>query len=324
MIGTRIESVPKFPVIPLLLMFCGAGMLAISLVSQEVGWVVGSVPFWTVAVALYLIRPKPFSVMITSDGLEHGDFGESIPYSSIEAIIYQGTADPTGRPADRQMPLLIQHEQGMLTIPKTVCVSTGELYQFLCGRFQPRATFELNPLLQQYADEQTEVFGEDKVFQYTARRVLEQKSGNVTARAVGAALFLAGLSWFFAGGLSDGWIGGAIALVITGLVTCLAGFTSGASAKKQIRNWQSSALVVTPVGLALIQGPLKGRLRWNELRDVKLNARDRSFRLSSASVLHGLRLEVEGSSIVIADIYNEPLPMIHQRIMSYWRGDESP
>ena len=83
-------------------------------------------------------------------------------------------------------------------------------------------------------------------------------------------------------------------------------------------SWTSS-LVLSPVGLALVQGDLQGELRWEQLRDVQLVSKPRFFQMGQENVRTGIWLRVEGAQIVIADIYDRPLPIIFERIKAYWR-----
>jgi len=71
-------------------------------------------------------------------------------------------------------------------------------------------------------------------------------------------------------------------------------------------------------------------MRWGELRNLEYRHSPRSFGLESrglwadnAGPERGIHLIVEGARIVIADIYDRPLPLIYDRIRSYWRGPDA-
>lgn len=36
----------------------------------------------------------------------------------------------------------------------------------------------------------------------------------------------------------------------------------------------------------------------------------------------GLRLRVAGAELIVADIYDRPLSIIHRQLLHYWRGPE--
>ena len=90
----------------------------------------------------------------------------------------------------------------------------------------------------------------------------------------------------------------------------------------RIRNWRASALVVGPAGLALMQGEMRGQLRWDELRKVEFRHKRPWYQYdSSREPTRGIRLTVEGATILIADIYDRPLPLIYKQIRAYWRRE---
>jgi hypothetical protein len=80
-----------------------------------------------------------------------------------------------------------------------------------------------------------------------------------------------------------------------------------------IKNWRESSLVVSPAGLALAQGDLKGELRWKELRKVKLRERGTTGQ-------RRIEMRVEGAQIDIMDLYDSPISEIHRQIMHYWEA----
>jgi hypothetical protein len=86
-----------------------------------------------------------------------------------------------------------------------------------------------------------------------------------------------------------------------------------------MRNWREASLVIGPLGLAVVQGDLKGEMRWGELRQLHMKAPRFAAYANRMKLGPGIRLVVEGATIVIADLYDRPLRVIHQRIMDYWR-----
>jgi len=71
--------------------------------------------------------------------------------------------------------------------------------------------------------------------------------------------------------------------------------------------------VISPVGIAMIQGEMKGKLRWDEIRKVVPPRTAKGVQVQAA--MQGLQLHVDGSTIVVLDIYNVPLSEIEQRIV---------
>jgi hypothetical protein len=114
------------------------------------------------------------------------------------------------------------------------------------------------------------------------------------------------------------WVGGGFAVLFVGLI-CVIGF-SKASGSGRVAGWQNSCLIVSPGGIALAQGPLKGKMRWDELRAIEHPAKPR-FGLSTAGgAKKGIGLLVEGAYLIIADYYDRPLALIYEHLKTYWGG----
>jgi hypothetical protein len=77
-----------------------------------------------------------------------------------------------------------------------------------------------------------------------------------------------------------------------------------------LRRWRDAGLVISPAGLALVQGNVRGEMRWAELKDLRYKTR------TSAA---GIVLKFEGAEVGIINIYDRPLYLIYERIREYWR-----
>src|SRR5262249_38740617 len=115
-------------------------------------------------------------------------------------------------------------------------------------------------------------------------------------------------------------IGFGSMMVFLGLIFTIAFFFRPRS--RRLRNWQDSGLVIGPIGLALVQGATRGELRWDELRKIQYPNKPQFFTHSySDRNLYGIGLVVEGATIVIADVYDKPLEVIHRRLLALWEGE---
>jgi hypothetical protein len=89
------------------------------------------------------------------------------------------------------------------------------------------------------------------------------------------------------------------------------------------KNWQQAGLVVGPDGLALVQGDLTGELYWDEVRDLRLREKGggfQPFHVTNSASHAGINVKVEGATILIRDIFDQPLYAIHERMVRFWRG----
>ncbi|HUR54718.1 MAG TPA: hypothetical protein VMZ71_11340, partial [Gemmataceae bacterium] len=79
--------------------------------------------------------------------------------------------------------------------------------------------------------------------------------------------------------------------------------------------WQESCLVVSPGGVAMVQGVHRGKLRWDELLSIEYPAKEGAGGT-------GIALRVAGAAVIIADYYDRPLSEIRRCLKHYWGGRE--
>lgn len=109
------------------------------------------------------------------------------------------------------------------------------------------------------------------------------------------------------------WIGVGVFALVLGLLFAFLCFVASFASPTRIKSWQRACLVVSPKGLALTQGDLKGELKWQEVRDIKYRKTGSGFSWT-ATWGHeqgpGIQINIEGAFVVVADIYNRPLDYI--------------
>jgi hypothetical protein len=66
--------------------------------------------------------------------------------------------------------------------------------------------------------------------------------------------------------------------------------------------------------LALAQGKLHGALAWDEVLGVRDTKRSKVF-LDNSTTPRGIVLKVAGANVVIQDVYDRPLGVIHDLIV---------
>jgi hypothetical protein len=118
-----------------------------------------------------------------------------------------------------------------------------------------------------------------------------------------------------------GWLPVGILLAAFGGIFSLVFWRLGTATRVRIKNWRKASLVISPVGLAMVQGDVQGELRWNEVQNVRLRGRAKGIHVTSETTMPGIVLSVEGAKILIADIYDRPLAAIYENILKYWREE---
>jgi hypothetical protein len=318
MIGQRIESRPRFPYVAVFMLAVAGLCVVIDPAGNSLHLLIFAALPGAIGLALLIIRERGFEAEITKDGLEIGTPSLSLPYSAIEELLMPG------KPGRARAEIQVFHATGVVRIPPRLNVRSDKLFDFLLSQLLPNDVRDLPSLLADYHDEQEQRFGPEHVFSYKARQHKAKASRNATL-AIGAAGALVGAAWIAIGAILQkdftAWCGaGFLTFLLSLLVIMIAHFGGQAPNVGKLKN---SALVICPLGLALIQGDMRGELRWDELRDIRYRTKSPfvDFQLSGYQ-LRGIDLKVAGATITIADVYNRPLGMIHKRLMAYWQEDD--
>jgi hypothetical protein len=312
MIGERIESRRRFPFGAVFCFAVAAVFAGVAVAARNLHPAVFAVLPAAAGAGLLLGRGRPFRAEVTRDGLEIEEPPLVLAYEDIEAV------HMPGKPDQAHAPIQLFYDGGWVQIPQRVSVHSGELFRFLLDRLPRSGSRDLPPILARYCERQEARYGSDRVFSYRARprRIVTQQR---TAVAVCLAGALAGLAWVAAGAALGkegvGWIVcGIFMAVLFGIFALAFGF---ATAGPRIQNWRQSGLVISPEGLALVQGDMRGELRWDELRDIRF--RTKPGFLATSPQLQGIHLVVAGATITIADLYDRPLDLIHERLLAGWK-----
>lgn len=327
MIGRVIEARRRPPWLALALLAAGFALGGLAAWRREptpAAWAV--LPLAMGGCLLALARQRGFTAQLGEDAILLGDERDPlapptpIPYASLRSVHADGWAEAPAAFRKPRATLAVRHEGGVLLIPPRLNVASAEVYRHL-ARFLPRAGGrDVNPALESYLKEHERRHGPGEVICYKAAATRARPAARRSTRAIRALLagvVLAGLIWVGIGLAewpSPEWkYGGAVALIF-GSIFWLASFTSALSTPR-VPEWRKASLVVGPDGLAMVQGPVRGEIRWEELLDLKFAPRPRSFRLVNDVGLAGIRLRVPGATITIADIYECPLYVIYDEIL---------
>ena len=330
MTGTVVTSRPGGSVAAVIWFLLAVGAVAAAVLSGNVHWAVLAVLPGVLGLTASLSTDPAVEFEITADGLVfHTPERVFVRYTDI-----QGLTAPTKKSGD-SFAMQLYHSAGVIRIPARLDVSSWDLHDYLLSRLPPPGSTEpegVPSALRPFLADQLRLFGEERVFVFRARPFDPLPSyGRHVAYSLAVAA--TGGLWIVAGvvlvatlekknsGDGGAWVGGGVLLLVLGLL--FAFLFSRASVAGRVKGWQNSCLVVSPGGIALVQGPMKGKMRWDELRAVEFPAKPR-FGLSTAGgTKHGVGLLVEGAYLVIADYYDHPLSVIYDHLSSYWGGREA-
>jgi hypothetical protein len=321
MIGERLESQRKLPLGALLLLITGVGVGA-------TGWVFGNHDVVTAAVLplalglTFFVRAQErfFTATFRDEGLEIESTGEPtlVRYQGIRNITVGGRpADPAGF-AGSSCPITVVHESGLLNIPARLNFPSHEVYRFLAARVPETGGREVNPVLGEYLKREEQQFGPDAIWTFRAA------SQRVPGGRPGYRTFFIGLIVAAAGWIVLGFSG--FAEVIWGVAGIVCAFVAASfhaassgqamAAAPALKNWKNASLVIGPRGMAMVQGNIQGEVCWPELLEIRFRTKPSGFNLGHPNAIPGIILRVKGASILIADVYDRPLYVIHNRILA--------
>jgi hypothetical protein len=321
MIGQRIETPAQFPVLGVLFLLGAASLVLLALALNNVHYAIGALLPGLVGLARCATARPAFAAVFTDRSIEEERPRHTvIAYDSLQGLKGKGRSTDLTKRGPRFFPILVLHESGVLEIPARLNVPSDKVFLFLYEQFPPDGTREFRGVLREHLEEQQRAFGPDRVWAYRAREHLGAWGTYRRAWATSLAVFATGVGWAALGFSLNFpvWAGWGVMLALFGLLFFVV-FRSSGRPRGVVKNWRRAGLIISPVGLALVQGDVQGEMRWDELRDVQFRPRQSSFTLTGASAMAGIVLRFEGASVIIADIYDRPLREIFERIRAYWK-----
>jgi len=303
-----------------LMIAAGGGML-LALGLLVVPWctIVGST--LVVAGLAGAMRPSPrFQVELRPEGLHFQPGERLIPYGTIVAVT--GLRKHNDQGGLKPFPLDVSTATDGLRIPAHPNVPARALEEFLISRASPFITPPGDTDVAQFYDQECAKYGPDQVALHHGH----------TARI--ETFVPRHLRWFALGWILGSFIALSLALNLysrnnsanaaaavmlgTGLVLFLVTLVVDVrhGLKRQAAH-ADDVLVVGPSGLALRQGKLKGKLRWDEVQKITMLS---AVKNSGSSVSRGaigrqcLHLQIPGAVIVLLEVYDRSLTRIKETI----------
>jgi hypothetical protein len=322
MVGQTIESRNGFPVGAFLGALAGLGLCVVAAATANLHWLMASLLPWLYAVLLLAGRERPFRASFTDTAVEVDEPPLSVPYAEMQGLLAGRRSPNPYRVGPRSYPIQVIYPGGVLRIPPRLDVLSDKVYSFLLSHFGSRGARDVHPKLAEYRLSQEKRYGSGRVWSYVAREYQGRPAEYRGLRAFFLAVLLSATCWLVFGLATSQpeWaVGGGFGMLFGGLFGFLIWIQI--RLQKVPKKLRKASLVISPDGLALIQGDLEGRLRWGEVRNVQFKRRvAHSFQFAGSVIAAGIVLKVEGASVPILDLYDRPLALIHQLIDYYWCG----
>jgi hypothetical protein len=255
-------------------------------------------------VGLALGRPKSCRAEFGQTALVCEESHEELPYDEIcgvtvRSIPYLADESPAGGIVRILTPT------GILELGGRLDLDRPELVQAVLDRIPRGGQMPEQPVLESFARAERERFGDERVWTYRAAEHCRERL--LGLGIVGWGFLLLAVVWMIAAFENPVWgVAVVFALLSAGLIAVRA---SRGKSRQTIagKHWRKSGLVISPTALAMIQGDLQGKARWDEIKSVKF-------------AHHRLVIEVAGASFLIADIYDRPIQQIVELVRRYFAG----
>jgi len=326
MIGTQLKARPTNYLATLMCILIAGVLLVFALVLNPdvIAPHLVMIAVWPIclAVAYWTHRQKLFLAELFEDGIATNVRDqEQVPYSSIIAVQAE-------TPHQRYYPIHLHHSSGKLSIPTQYKVPGIELQRFFTSFIPQNKSQAMTGEMQAIYHKQVDKFGADKVFVFTPRLDVVKGIRGGGGRAFAMGTMFTGLFWIIGGPVMSGfqqhfsgsaWCSFGFFFAILGIL--LAGiFSNDRKLMGGQKEWKQSGLIISPIGLAIIQNKMRGEMKWNELKRLVFPVKRTSFQSSRSNRTGSIRLDFGGSSVDIFDIYCHPLDAVYQRIKGYWQG----
>ena len=324
----EIASAEGFPAAAAMWGLLGAGLLTIGLTQHNPHCSVAAVAPLVLAWGLFFFRPPKIAGRLEHEALVLTVPDATIPYDAIESLT-RGGRQQEPEQTFRNRPIGLVHSAGVLTIPAKLNMPIDDVYRILVGKTVTSGSREVHSDMKEHLAKEIETFGEDRVWTFRARNDNIGRPGNPRQLRCFALLALAAVFWVVAPFVCFDpiksperhvWIGFGVMLGLVSLIGVLTAAKSSRLIAKAVPRWRESSMVISPSGLAMLQGNMRGHMRWDELRDVRLGKnKSGSFVVVDQTLLPALQLEVAGATIQMFDIYDRPLPAITRIVRQLWR-----
>jgi hypothetical protein len=295
-------------------------LLLLSLMTMQPAFALSAV--WPVCyVFVSFLRRGPTQDLVFQQDRVLFDFsGREVPYASIQGLKLNGEVEPPSAAFTKAGTLELISSDGFVFAGASV--DAGKAYEFLVEQIPAGRTRRLSARMTKHLEDQLARFDHDLVYSFAARAIIGSPRSNLlraglTMLLAVVALFPLVLPYPVAA-MVGAWY------LIGGVFFSLIGFfdRSVRTRPPGMKTWIASSLVVSPMGIAVEQGELIGKMRWDEILKLECGTPRRSFQLSRGSK-QSINVTIKGASFMIHDLYDRPLAVICDLMLDFWETGEA-
>lgn len=306
------RSIPYWSLFFLILAAVSMGLFSIDWAGAFVG-ASACVAFALVASLRYFRRGR---FRVTPDAFASVRPRMTIPFEEIREVV-PGNPDKNGN-----FPVHIILATGSLTVPLLESCNCNELLALLRSRVKPFADSRRVPAaFESFLKQQRLIHSPEQIHIFYGKiRPLRAKVSTLPLQFTLAFLVPIPL-WIALANAFPRKEAFTVMSVVFGVAAAISALFEVAvyfSAKQRVKNADDAVLIVTPGGLALNQGDLRGELRWSEVQKISLNSRVSNFGdFQLIETSGGLYLGIVGAQIVVADVYDWPVDALYPLAKTY-------
>lgn len=270
---------------------------------------------WTISISVSWLFTvvRSFKGELASDAIvQHKPRLIEIPYGQIGAVRTNN--------ARKQHDILVSQAEGTnyILIPAKASKASGKLMKVIVNSMPPAESTELPRLLREYYDEQVGVFGPDKVTVFLPCTSEMPRPSQLRLKLLIFHMIWAGLLFMLSLALDTAGMG--LLFLFVFLISLIVFFIRINSNPFPIPPaWgEKAGIVICPLGLALVQGKMKGEMEWDDLQKVVYPTKNFLGNKTKSTI----RLRFHGADVNIQNIYHLPTQIIHEKISQYWKPDE--
>ena len=308
----------RFPLAASFFLVITLVLVGVGAIQQHPDWFIGAIVPFLISIGLWMIRPLNTTFAFGPDSVTDELHDNVIRYDEILGLSISGR---TLAARDAKMPggrLIISTADRNHEFPGLSRNTVRRAYEMLLDRIPDSGSREVVPDLEVRLNNDLQMFDGDLVYSYRARPAIP--FSQLEVRTFLLAIFLGGLIWMCFGIVREiNWpVLGACTASIA-FVCWVIALIARQRENKQVPSRHLAGLIISPRGMALQQGPLKGELKWSEVKSVSCGrAATKTFVINHPN--RSISVNVVGAEILIHDIYDRPLATIYRCIQRYWEA----
>ena len=247
-----------------------AGVLVVvGLVVDNPHFLVAALAPGTLALGLWFVHPREFHAFVNEDGLKVERPAAKIPFSDLEGLTVNGMDQDPADPRFRPGPMVIMHRRGVLHVPAALNLPMQDVYRAILAMLPPHGSHAVSAEFTEHFRKEEAVFGPERVHAFGRRHFAGYRPSTRRGQICAILLVLCGIAWCVVGAMAvrggkrsayEPWLGVGIGLIAVGAMSGLALYSWQRPSERRLRAFLNAELIISPTGIALWQGDLKGQL----------------------------------------------------------------